>query len=149
MIEIFVAGPAAEHRAPKAQTGDAAVQFSRGVCRRRGGQGGETLKPRWMCGDGGGKHVVGMPGQSDALFRFEIVKGGRGDGENLHVDAAFIHQREATLTQVVEPLYDFATVKAGRALLSDGGGCPCGTDFRRDEVLLDRDESQLETSNVL
>ena len=69
-----------------------------------------------------------------------VVQARRGHGEDLHINAAFVHQRQPPLSQVIEPCFDLAPVKRGGAFLPDGGRRLGRADVGGQKVLLNANE---------
>jgi hypothetical protein len=70
------------------------------------------------------------------LFRFEVVQGGRGHRENLYIDPAFIHKRDAPLPQIVQPLLNVCPIERRGAFLPKSETLPMPLEFQRLESAL-------------
>lgn len=118
----------------------AALQFKCGLGGGGGRQGGKALEAGGMLGDRGSQQLVGALRQGHALRRFEVVQAGCRHGEDLHIDAAFVHERQPHFPEIIEPLFDLTPVERCGTFCSDGGGGPGCADASGQKMFLDADQ---------
>jgi hypothetical protein len=86
------------------------LEFQRGFLRHRHRQRRQRLETCRMAGDRSRQGVVGPPRHVDA-FRPEVMKRGRGQRQDLNVDARFVHQGEPVLGEIEQPTLNLARME--------------------------------------
>jgi len=110
MVEVAGAHPAAQHRPLEAEGLDAPLEFQGGFIRHRHRQRRQRLESIRMSCDCQGHGIIDPSRHVDA-FGSQVVERGRGEGQDLNVQSALIHEGEAFLGKVDQALLDRAGMK--------------------------------------
>ncbi len=100
IVEIFVVGVAVDHEAVQAELVDRALHLlggALGAVRREAGEAGEA---RRIFLAESGEDVVGEDRQLHRGVGVEHLHAGRGEREQVHVDAQLVHLPEATSSAI-------------------------------------------------
>ena len=141
MVQVLVAGAAAQQGALEAQPAHTALQLGRARGRGGGGQGGEAFEPLGMAGDRCGDRVVGAPRQFHALRWLQPLQRGGGQRQHLNVHSRLVHPAQPRVSHVGELRFHGVgvEVRAGIAVLG-GQARPGVGDLAGEDVLLDGDQ---------
>lgn len=104
VVEIAAPGVAVDDGALEGVISSAALKFLGGAVRTGGGHHGESAKATRIFSNGVGEEIVGLASEGNGVGRVKLFHAGRGERENLHVDAGLVHFRDALCTHVGELL---------------------------------------------
>ena len=132
-----VPGAPVQHRATEAQLGDRALQFLSGSFRRGRRDGGKGLEALRIAVDDLGEGVVRLACDGHGVLCRKVLHAGRGEGQDLDVDALVVHVGQAPIGDVPQPLGERLVAVAELGDLRHPRQGPSFEQHRQDDVLLE------------